>query len=157
SGSVYNNIAYNGGGIYVSGGINNTISGSVYNNSASQKGGGIYVDNSQNLSILNSYITNNWSTSSVNSVIHLNSTGFLTGLIISNNYIGGDGSSTGIYEDGSANITGHVLMANKFVSNTLLVLYRDYANGDLLSINQVNNPSITGATPGSTNNVLTNM
>ncbi|MFN4245029.1 MAG: hypothetical protein ACK4F9_02640 [Brevinematia bacterium] len=157
--SVYGNSGIYGGGIYVFSGSYNTISGSVYGNSASYQGGGIFVNDSQNLSILNSYITNNWSTSSTNSVIHLLNSGSLTGLIISSNYIGGDGgsSSTGIYEDGLEDTTGHVLMDNKFITNTLSVLYHDKVSNDLYNITDVNDTSKTGATSGSTNNVDVNM
>jgi parallel beta-helix repeat protein len=76
SGSVYSNSAYYGGGMYLVDSSNNTISGSVYGNSANYYGGGVYLDNSD-------YFTN---------------TGWITNnTVINTNY----GSGGGVYTNGS--------------------------------------------------------
>lgn len=141
---------------------NNTISGSVYNNRAYLSGGGIYLDSSSSISILNSHITNNWTTSSTNSVMHLYNRGALTNLVISNCFIGGNNNTTaiGIYEE-NRDITGHILMNNTFITNRLGYLYREFTGNRLITNNidwtNINNPTLIDSTTGSTNNRVTNL
>ncbi|MEN2997965.1 MAG: NosD domain-containing protein, partial [Brevinematia bacterium] len=162
SGSVYNNSSdRDGGGICLVFSSNNVISGSVYNNSAGYYGGGVYVYNSSDTLILNSYITNNWG-ASINSVIHLRNGGSLTGLVISNCFIGGnnDTSSIGIYEDGTADTMNHKLVGNVFITNRLGYLYYEYGGNYIADDSDwvnINNPTFIDSTSDSTNNKVTNM
>ncbi|MCX8096316.1 MAG: right-handed parallel beta-helix repeat-containing protein [Spirochaetes bacterium] len=163
SGSVYQNITETGGGIYISSCNYITIVGSVYNNIATNHGGGLSIVLASNVSLLNSYITNNWTLSSTNSVIYLHEyQSKLKNLIISNCFIGGNNDTTaiGIYEE-NEDITGHKLVNNTFITNRLKYLYREYTGNILITNNidwtNINNPLQIDSTPDSTNNTVANM
>lgn len=153
-GKIYSNTATNkGSGLNINDGLGNVIQSSIYNNfGGSPYIGVINVDGSGNLSIINSYITNNWGPGTYSVAIKLVNAGGLTNLVISNCWIGGTTNTTGIEEVNSYDVSNHVLMNNKFITNTLKVLYSPSSGGSLTSITEVNDPSKTGATPGSTNN-----
>ncbi|MCX8096111.1 MAG: hypothetical protein N3D81_01285, partial [Spirochaetes bacterium] len=154
-----NNSTQNGGGIYNWNSPNTRIEGSIINNNA-LNGGAIYILNSANISILNSVITNNSSTGS-KSVIHLENNGNITGLVISNCIIGSisDTDYIGILEGGTSDTTGHVLAANKFVTNKLRYLYREYTGSRLITNSpadwiNINNTSLLDTASGSDNNTV---
>lgn len=163
SGSIRNNNStQNGGGIYVWNSPNTRIEGAIINNTA-LNGGAIYILNSANVSIVNSVITNNLSTAGLKPVIYLENNGNITGLIISNCIIGSisDTDYVGILEGGTFDTTGHVLMDNKFVTNRLRYLYREYTGSRLITNstsdwNNINNTSLLDTTSGSTNNTVVN-
>jgi hypothetical protein len=76
---VYGNSATNGGGLYLSYSTKNTISGSVYGNSANDSGGGVYLYYSD-------YFTNTgWIT---NNKAYINGGGVYTNGSHPNSYFG---------------------------------------------------------------------
>lgn len=167
-GSIYSNSTSSGGGgaIEISGGNNITISASIYNNKSGWKGGAIYAYSYNGLNILSSIITNNFA-NIINSSIQIAGSPFAGKPVLSNNIIGGSGvNSIGIAEENSLGnfLTGHKLIRNLFITNYLNYLYYEtnssgerYITNTVEDWTNINNPSITGATSDSTNNVVTNL
>lgn len=162
SASVYNNSSVvGGGGIFINRSLWSEIRGNIYNNSSITNGGGggIFVEYSTDVSILNSYITNNWA-SITNSVITIRNSAI--NLMISNCYIGGNNntSSIGIVND-SDDIINYTIVDNKFITNRLRYLYWGVSSGILITNNaywtNINNPSLLDTTSGSINNTVINL
>lgn len=176
SATIHNNTSqYRGGGILLNENSRITIKSKVFNNTSEQNGGGINIEYSKDISIDSSLIYNNTSEIYYDG-LHINSStnillinSLITNndsqnillynafdLTISNNYIGGnnDTNSVGIYE--ANNITNHKIIHNKFITNSLKWLYRDYQNGFTNDINAINSTLYSGASEA-IGNILTNI
>lgn len=128
----FNSGSQSGGGVFISKAIDTTISANIIGN-YSPLGGGISIESPQGQIIISeSIITNTLSSGASQSVIYISNSTPTTPLIIFNCLIGGTTSNPiyGIYEDG-IDISGHSIIRNKFITNTLSYLYRDYTDGDI--------------------------
>ncbi|MCX8095947.1 MAG: Ig-like domain-containing protein [Spirochaetes bacterium] len=144
------NTANNTSGIYIISSPSNIIISSVFANDSGDTGG-IFANNVKGLWIIDNIFTN----CGPNKVIRLNNV--TDGLVISNCLIGGSSATTttGIFEE--SDISAHILVENKFATNTLKVLYREGVPGtDINDINIINNNLNIDALI-STNNTVTNL
>lgn len=148
-----NKSIYRGGGIFIRTSTNITIRGVVSENRSEDYGCGICLISNISNKIINGIITRNWSEGSLKSVIHLYDESYL---LISNCTISGLDESVGIYEE--TQITNHTLVNNTIITNNFPLLYMEN-NSQLITINDwanINNPTLIGTTPDSTNNIVTN-
>jgi predicted outer membrane repeat protein len=158
---AYSNNSF-GGGIFVSVGIGTLISNAVIvGNYCRTRGGAIYLDECTNTKLLNCVMTNNESDFyGVLDVYH--SAPQFCGLMVSNCWIGAASNSTGIGEMlsgmGAIDLTNHVMVDNKFLTNKLGQLYYDFYNTyvNIDQIFNVNSTAFTGAAI-TTGNVATNL
>lgn len=163
---IQNNSSTRGGGIRLEGNTITISNTQIHSNFAHTSGAGIYAEKVTNIIIVQCSFLSNFSTNTtLNTTLHfyMTSPGSITNLIISSNIIGGLlPNSIGIYEDGTADLIGHYLLTNVFITNTLNYLYREYTSDRKITntpsdwIN-INNPNLIDTHPSSTNNVATNI
>ena len=150
SGNICGNTAKYGGGLSLEYADTNIISGIISGNTATLYGSGLFLSGYQQNTISGAIITNN---SAGTGIIFLNNSP--VGLIISNCWIGGTGTETGIYED--ENVTGHTLVNNVFVTNTLGDLYFDNANSSTNLIDALYDGGTYSGASEANGNIATNM
>lgn len=165
TGEISRNYAYSnnsfGAGIYLSVGINSIISDTVIvGNYCRTRGGAIYMEECTNTKILNCIMTNNENDFyGVLDIYH--SAAQFCGLMVSNCWIGAASNSTAIGEMlggmGAIDVTNHVMVDNKFITNRLGQLYYDFYN-TYVNIDQIYNLNSTAFTGAllTTGNVATN-
>lgn len=175
---VYSGHRNDGGGLYLKGN-NNKVNSTVTGNLAGRYGGGIYVEGNDNL--IHAVVTGNTAKTNgdgialgngngnqINgcdltlngsvrnhSVLFLWNTSGITGLKIAHTLFGGIPGSqvTAILEAGSLDTTGHTLYNNRFDTNSLAMLYRDFINGETNSVKAVNQAGYSGAALAAKNQV----
>lgn len=119
-------------------GKSNTVSGRIYNNTTSTTqygGGGLTLDDANTVTVASEIFDN------TSPQICLDGGSYLAGLVITNSYIGTfSGTGEVAIKEISADLSGHTVAQNKFITNTLAYLYRDYSGGDvdLSEINLLN-------------------
>lgn len=165
TGEISGNYAYSnnsfGGGLFISVGNGTVISNAIIvGNYCRTRGGAIYLEECTNTKILNCVMTNDQNDFyGVLDIYH--SAAQFTGLMVSNCWIGAASNCTGITEmmssTGALDVTNHILVDNKFLTNKLGQLYHDFysnwINIDLIS--RVNSVAYTSA--GTTSgNIATN-
>ncbi len=160
--NITGNTAICGGGIFLEFLWNNTITGNISSNSAAN-GGGIYIGQvTTNNLITNSRLLYNQAD---HGAICIGTNTVYTSLITNNSFnilagntIGGQGAGYGIYEMG-LDFTNHTMTGNIFLTNTLGLLYHDFADGDtgldeIAVLNTVNDPRHDAST--ASGNIVSN-
>lgn len=154
TGEISRNYAFSnncfGAGIFVSVGIGTVISNAtLVGNYCRTRGGAIYIEDCTNTKIINCLMTNNQNDFYGVLDISLTDPRFC-GLLVSNCILGAASNCHGITEmtgGGAYDVTNHILVDNRFLTNRLGQLYYDfysnYINIDLIS--RVNSNVYTGA------------
>ncbi len=151
TGTISGNTAYYaGGGVYLTSVSDMTLTALISQNDVDEtspdhmRGAAMFISGTNvNLRIRDCVITNNYSSGGTILHIEMAQSGAdfpMTGLMFSNNVIGGCGTGgAGVYSNISAidedndNLSGHILVGNRFVTNWMGYLYIDSGGNSPLS------------------------